>query len=262
MAIYDYKYRGFHGKVGGRLDRIWTVFAAEFAFRMKNVWMIMLLVLTLALGVFPSIMMMEPLGFFFYLFVWATLYTAVAGGDILSSDRKYNTVTLYFSRPITKDDYFAGKFLTLYTIISLVCLLPCLIMIMMIYGIGEDVLTFDVAPAARGFLVLGLLWNLLFTAIAMGFSSTTTNQWFATVGTFAFLFISSLLGGLFSIFIHRDFGYLNINTDLSIMLNHFGGFEQMESYYRWEPALAAILLMSGFFLALAYMQTKRMDLSE
>lgn len=262
MAIYEYKYRGFRGRVATRTGRILTVFLAEFAFRMKNPWMITLLVLTLALGVFPSVLMMNPGFFLVYLFFWSTIYASIAGGDILAADRKYNTLTLYFSRPITKEDYMAGKFLTMFATVSLVTLLPCLIIIAMIYGIQTSGSDTDVDALARGFIILGILWALLYTAIPMGFSASTTNKWFASAGTFAFMFFSSTIALVFAQFIHRDLGYMSILNDMLIVLAGYGELSDGASYYIPELAVLSMLVMSVGFLGWAYLQVKKLDLSE
>jgi ABC-type transport system involved in multi-copper enzyme maturation permease subunit len=208
--------------------------------------------------------MMDPFMFLVWIYIWSTIFTCVAGGDILASDRKFNTVTLYFSRPIQKDDYFVGKFLTMFAMVSLVCLLPSIIQIAMVYGVytGMEGADIDVNEMARGFLVLGILMTFVFACIAMAFSSITKSRGFASLGIFVFIFMSEIISNVFAYIVDRNFGYMSIMSDLGMVLAHAADFDTSASFYQWHLALAALIIMSGFFLGLSYMQIKRMDLSE
>jgi ABC-2 type transport system permease protein len=268
VAIYDKKYRSFKGEVGGRFSRIWTIFTAEFVFRMKNPWNIGLLVVTLFFGLLPSVILRDPVIFLVNTFVWSTIFTAVAGGDILSSDRKYNTVTLYFSRPVKKTDYFIGKVITAFTLIGLVTFIPCIIMMAIVYGaFGDDATLFtgdsyNVGRMVISLFITGFVWALLFSAISLFFSSLTKNRWFATAGIFSFIIFSEILAGLMAGMAHRDFGYISIINDLLRILTGIGDVDTAASYYQWEMALVYIAGLSVACLLVVYHQIKRMDMSE
>ncbi len=268
MAIYDEKYRSFKGEVGGRFSRIWTIFTAEFVFRMKNPWNIALLGVTLFFGLFPTIFMRNPFLFLVWSFIWSIIFTSVAGGDLLSSDRKFNTVTLYFSRPLEKIDYFLGKVATSFTLMGLVTFIPCLIMSLVVYGTfkGDAELvsgiSFDVDRMAGAIIFMGIIWAILFGSISLMFSSFTKNRWYATAGIFAFIFFSELIGGLMAWLIHRDFGYVSITNDLAQLLVGLADVTTTASYYQWEVGLGYMVGLSIFSLLVSYLQIKRMDMSE
>ena len=55
MGIHDMGYRTFKGKIGGRPQRIWAIFAQDFMFRLKRMPTIIILILSYVLGLFPAV---------------------------------------------------------------------------------------------------------------------------------------------------------------------------------------------------------------
>jgi len=53
---------------------------------------------------------------------------AIVGGRLISRDLRYNAVSMYFSKAITRGDYLAGKFLTLAAFLASATFLPALLL--------------------------------------------------------------------------------------------------------------------------------------
>ena len=124
MGIYKEGYRKFEGSLHGWWWRVFTIFKNEFKRRLKNKWVIIMIVLSWVIGILPILFGVPFIAFFVISFVWLVLPTAILGGPILSEDFQYNSITLYLSRPLNRLDYFLGKYLTLFALISLIALLP------------------------------------------------------------------------------------------------------------------------------------------
>ena len=83
-----------------------------------------------------------------------------------------------------------------FMMISLVCLIPCIIMAALLYGVfaGREMSLIElVADSNQGFsigrlagaiIAVGFIWTFLFTTVVMMFSALTKNRWLATAGIF------------------------------------------------------------------------------
>ena len=63
---------------------------------------------------------------------FAILLAALTGAPLISEDRRTGSLPLYFSRPITHFDYFAGKLLTVAAFLSLLLILPPVLLFLML----------------------------------------------------------------------------------------------------------------------------------
>ena len=195
MGIYKQSYRKFEGRSQGRLGRITTIFKNEFIRRLHNKWIMVLLLLSWGIGIFPVLTGGNFMAFFVLSFIWLLLFTSVVGGPMLAEDFQYNVITLYLSRPLQRVDYFLGKYYTLFGLISLISVLPNIVIGAFIIGVnyGNSTDDFDYYKFSYSLISIGILMTFVFTNIGMAFSSLTKNHKFASGGIFAFIFFSNVL---------------------------------------------------------------------
>ena len=268
MGIYDQSYRKFEGRLQGRIGRIHTIYRHEFIRRIKNKWVLALLIFTWAICVLivftgePSLA--KFIGYILTTFFWLLLFTSVVGGPILAEDQQYNVITLYLSRPMQRLDYFLGKYLTLFALISLIALLPNIIISVYIIGIKYDVSgeQFNYYNFSSYLIILGFLMTFVFTNIGMAISALTKNYKFAIGGIFTFLFFSNLISLVFS-GLYDKIMYFSIWGNFliiyskwnDIMDNSFIDFDSNISF-------AILLIISIICIIIIWIRINRMEISE
>jgi ABC-2 type transport system permease protein len=128
---------------------------------------------------------------------FALLATAWYGSGLFCEDRRVGAHQLYFSRPITRLDYFLGKFLVVAFFASFTMLVPGMV-ICVVATLASPEWSFlkqqwDVIP--RTFAVTGL-WIVLTSSVTLAVSSLTRRKAFTLIGCFFVLLVLELLGGL------------------------------------------------------------------
>jgi ABC-type transport system involved in multi-copper enzyme maturation permease subunit len=264
MGIYKQSYRKFEGKRQGRIERIFTILRFEFIQRLKNKWILILLLLSWSIGVFPIFTGGNFMAYFVISFIWLLLFTAIAGGPILSEDFQYNAITLYLSRPLQRLDYFLGKYFTLFCLISLMALVPNIFIAAFIIGVMYDtpISDFDYYRFAYSLIGIGLLMTFIFTNIGMAFSATTKNHKYASGGIFAFIFFSNIISLALSN-LYDDIIYCSIWANFMIIfsawidVNDNGMVE-----FDWNISFGILMLISIFCLVIVWLKIKRAEISE
>jgi ABC-2 type transport system permease protein len=147
--IADLSYRGYDGPL--RLHPLrWLVIAkmtAALSIKKKAFWVLAFLALVpwLLTGFLlylrsqaPSGLaeaLQEPLGQSFYqahiwsLF-WIFLTTLLTGASSIAGDNRTNALQIYLSKPVSKWDYLAGKWMGLYAVLTTLMLVPTLILLL------------------------------------------------------------------------------------------------------------------------------------
>lgn len=264
MGIYKEQYRKFEGKVQGRAGRIYTIFYNEFTRRLKNRWALALLLLAWGISLIPILTGSDIFAYFILSFIWLLLFTAVVGGPILAEDVQYNNITLYLSRPLQKLDYFFGKYLTLFGLISLLALLPNLVIAALLIGTNYNNPNneFDYMKVAYTFIGVGVIMTFVFTNIGMAFSSLTNNHKYASGGIFAFIFFSNIMAIALS-GLNEYIMYLSIWMNFMIIFTKWigesgDGFLNME----WEYSIGILVLISLVCLFIIFIKIRKVELSE
>lgn len=277
MGIHDSGYRVFKGRVGGRFERIKSIFVLEFLFRIKQRWTIVLLVLSYVLGLLPTVLftyfmvsfailagIMDPLfimvWYFSFIFIWVVIFVTVIGSPMISNDLKNNSIILYFSRPLNKGDYFLGKFATLYMLVLLVTFIPALLMSATILGLATEELRqfMDIGRVTITLISGSFLMAFVFTSVSLLFSSMTKNYLYAGVGIFTILTFSNLIALLFSEIIHENFTLLSIWQNLIIIADDGAGFNSF-SNFDWYNSLAILFSISFISLILTWRKIQRVE---
>lgn len=248
----------------GRSVRIKTILKNEFMRRLRNKWVLTLLILSWAIGVFPIFTGANFMLYFILSFIWLLLFTAIVGGPILSEDSQYNAITLYLSRPLQRVDYFIGKYLTLFCLIALIALLPNIFIAAFIIGIFYDASPgdFDFYTFAYSLIGIGLLMTFVFTNIGLAFSASTNNHKYASGGIFAFIFFSNVISLALSN-LYDDIIYCSIWVNLMIIFSKWNdvgnnGFVDVDH----NISLAILMIISMLCLLFVWFKIQRAELSE
>ncbi len=120
------------------------------------------------------------------------------GAGLISDDLKYNSLQLYFSRPITKKDYFIGKSAVIVFFLSILTLIPGLIFIVMkliFSGSFKFLASYPWLP----FSVIGYsaLITCFFAFYTLFLSSVNKNRRYVSILIFGLYVFSDILFGIF-----------------------------------------------------------------
>lgn len=167
-----------------------------------------------------SILEVNPLFFFRYfsefLLFMILMLLVFAGAGLIADDLKHNSLQLYFSRPITKTDYFFGKASVIVFFLTLITLVPGIVFIIMkllFAGNFQFLRQYPLLP----FSVIGysVLLILFFTCYTLLLSSLNKNRRYVAVLIFGLYFFSDILFNIFhGIFRNPYFALLSIKNNL------------------------------------------------
>ena len=270
-------YRPYKGEIKGMIDRTLAIILTDFISRIKNIWIIILEILAWLFAIVPTMFLLYfltslgsefefPIFAMYYssLFIWLTLICTVGGSRLISDDLANNSLTLYLSRPIKRETYFFGKFASIFLLISTISLLPSIIMAGLVIGFttgGSDP-SYDVTAVALTFISVGFLVSLVFSSIAMAFSSLTKNHLYAGVGIFCTILFSSIIPGILSIFTENEYiSLFSVWNNLTIVADKwsgFGGYTDID----WPIPLLIIFNIIIVCCAIAWYRISKSELAE
>ena len=124
------------------------------------------------LGYFPRNLCMWP------------LLTAIVVGGMISDDRQHGTSAVYFSRPISRLDYTAMKYLSVAIILGFV-------IVFSYFAYYTSAIVFkaegwaylaDTLPIFLGGMLAGIILVITYTSIGLALSSISRSRFFAAIG--------------------------------------------------------------------------------
>ena len=122
------------------------------------------------------------------------LLTALVVGGMISDDRKNGTSAIYFSRPVTRFDYTAMKYLICSSSWIRNCIFIHALLSSAIVFNGEGwAYLIDTLPIFLGGLIAGILLVITYTSIGMALSSVSQSRFFAAIGFLAIIFGTKLV---------------------------------------------------------------------
>jgi ABC-type transport system involved in multi-copper enzyme maturation permease subunit len=177
------------------------------------------------------------------------LLLVFCGAGLIADDLKYNSLQLYFSRPLTKLDYFLGKASVIVFFLSCITLVPGLVFVLMkllFAGNFQFLRQYPWLP----FSILGysLFITLFFTFYALFLSSLSKNKRYVAILIFGLYVFSDILFNIFNgIFRNPYFSLLSIEKNLQqIGAVIFGQDPQFD--IPWILSLLVILAFCGLSL--------------
>ncbi len=143
------------------------------------------------------------MGFFPRNILYYPVVAALLVGGMISEDRAHGTSALYFSRPITRFDYAAMKFLSIALILFFIingtlALYYMTDILVMGRGWAWIIDTFPIFIAA---FMCGILLSFTYTALGLSLSSISRGRFFPAIGLLAILIgtqtMAAIIDGLF-----------------------------------------------------------------
>ena len=129
----------------------------------------------------------------------AMIVVLLVGPNLISQDLRFNAIPLYFSRPLRRFDYFAGKLGVIAFYLVAVAILPAVIAYVLGVGFSLDA---KVIPDTHRILFAGVGYGLLIVLSAgtlmLALSSLSRNSRYVSGFWIGVWFISSILAGVIS----------------------------------------------------------------
>ena len=223
-AIYDIGYRGYDGPRLGRRGALRALFTAGLRavyglgrpFRSK-IWpfgAVLLAVLPALIAVALPALLSQGGGpdaaefiqlFTYDTYLWQVggllpLFLAAQAPELVISDRRYQVLPLYFSRPIHRADYLVARWASLAVGLLALTLVPLLVL-----WIGTVLLDADVVGAAADeagalpqIIATGLLYAAVLSIIALAISAYAGRRAYGSGAVIALFLVGGALGGLLS----------------------------------------------------------------
>jgi len=178
--------------------------------------------------------------------MFALLAVAWFASGLICEDRRAGAHQLYFSRPITRLDYFLGKF-SIGACFSLLSMLVPALVICAVASVASPEWSFlkqqwDVVPRAVAF---SLLWTTLITSLVLAASAVATRRNFALIGVFGFIMLGQVLGAMLGQFVDSRLNALGILVDLDALCNVCFGLTTEHPLVQPREAWIAVLGLIG-----------------
>ena len=178
-----------------------------------------------------------------------------AGAGLISDDLKYNSLQLYFSRPLKKKDYFIGKAAVIVFFLFIVTLIPGLVFIIMKIVFSGSFKFFTSYP----WLILSVIAYSIFVTVFFAFyslflSSIGKNRRYVAILIFGLYFFSDIIYEIFyGIFKSPYFSLFS----LKINLQQVGAFIFNQKTQYAVSWVYSLLIIIGICILSAFVLKKR-----
>jgi len=151
-----------------------------------------------------------------FLLFMIVMIMVFCGSGLISDDLKYNSLQLYFSRPLKKGDYFTGKAAVITFFLFIVTLVPGIFFIIMKLIFSGNFRFFQQYPwLILSVLVYSVFITGFFSFYVMLLSSLNKNRRYVAVLIFGlYLFTDILFGIFYGIFRSKYFSLLSLKVNL------------------------------------------------
>ncbi len=211
-SIYDLGYQGYAGPRLGRRHAAWTmyvhsmrlIFGIGRPFSSKIApWLLLgatYMPAVVQVGVSSisnseDIELIKPEEYYKYIQIVLAIFVAVIAPELAGRDQRSRTLSLYFSRALSREDYALAKYFALVTALLALTLGPQLLMFIGngvalddLGGYAEDQWNDIPAAAASAILI-----SALFSGVALAISSQTSRRAYSTIAIVALLVVSSVI---------------------------------------------------------------------
>ncbi len=190
-----------------------------------------------------------------FLLFMMVMILVVSGAGLISDDIKYNSLQLYFARPLEKRDYLVGKAAVILFLLLLLTLVPGVLFILFkLLFSGSLAFVISYPWLFLSVIVFSLLVTLFFCSYALLFSSLSKNRRYVSILIFVvYLFSDVLFAVFYENFRKPAFALFSIKVNLQ----QLGAF-----IFKQKPQYAvawywSLLVIAGiFFLAYAVVRSK------
>jgi len=205
--------------------------------------------------------------FNFERYLWLIFLSSLAGSVLIANDLRYNSISLYFSRPLTKLEYVFGKGAALFLFLSMISIIPAIILFITGILMTSVSISYIISHLwVLGAMLLSISITLiLFVMVSLAFSSLTKKWMYAGAGIFSFFIFTSILADiLYATFGVDYFKLISLRADLRGVFKFFFDITYnveaygFDWYYPAGVVLGVILLCAGVL----YLRIKAAELSE
>ncbi len=222
-TIYDLGYQGYDGPRRGRRYALWSLYVLSVrnAFgigrgALPKVMAFVLLLFAHSLAIIQLILgavlpvdefeFVSPEDYYGLIQFILVLFVAAIASDIVGNDRRTNTLALYFSRPIERDDYALAKIAALCSGLLALTVLPQLLMFAGNALGASDGLDWvrDNADELPRIIASGVLLCLAFGSLGVLIASYAERRAFAMISVIAIFLVSFTVVGVVVLEIDND----------------------------------------------------------
>ena len=166
-----------------------------------------------------------------FLLFMMVMILVVVGAGLVSDDLKYNSLQLYFSRPIQKKDYLIGKAAIILFFLLLLTLVPGVLFIifkLLFSGSFRFIAAYPWLPISV--IVFSLFVSLFFCLYTLLLSSLSKNRRYVSILVFVIYILSEILFGVF---------YENFRKPAFVLFSLKANLQQFGAFlFRQNPAFA------------------------
>ncbi len=273
MPVYDQGYARWEGQLRRRPLRWWPILRRNFLTELRKrrtivllmlAWVVILVRGVILYGDLRSGGLLQSSGLVpggmgtFYQAVrgqsaFVILFVLLSGTELISRDRRYNALQIYFSRPLTPNDYILGKLGIVSAFVFLVSWLPVLLLWIFAVAVSTREGYFaSVWPVPLALTVYCLVWAvtagiliLLLSASARR-SAIIAVSWVLLYGLLAIRGVTSLLSTL----THQPWwGLFDLDRNVKqVGAAVFGVKGPLSTAEGWSWLIVAAVVVGGYFL--------------
>jgi ABC-type transport system involved in multi-copper enzyme maturation permease subunit len=271
MSVYKHSYRAYTGRITPLWTRIYVLARYGFA----DAWTSKITIGLVTLSFLPFIVFLvgiylanNPMARMlitkgnsrsftidatFFLNVLETqsglalVLTSWIAPQLLTFDLADGALPLLLSRPISRFGYVLGKFLALFTSLSLVTWIPCLLLFAYQSYSSAQPWAAQNLSIAGGLLAGSLIWIILLSIFSLALSAWVKWKIVATGAIFAAVFVSAGVGAIVSAILRTRWGFLlNLPMMMSELWRRMLGAPEFIRSDRSLPtsAIAAMLVLT------------------
>lgn len=216
-SIYDLGYQHYEGIRLGRRHAIWALYLHS----LRNVfgvgrsfWAKLFAFGLLAIALIPAVVqlgiaaiapeefeLVEPEEYYGTIQIILAVFCAVVAPELAGRDQRTNTLSLYFSRALLRDDYAFAKYFALVTGMLSITVIPQIIMFTGNLSAADNAFDYleDNWQDIPAILVAASLISCLSAGIGLSIASQTPRRAYSTVGILAaFVLVSGIVAAIFS----------------------------------------------------------------
>jgi ABC-2 type transport system permease protein len=143
---------------------------------------------------------------------FSMILIVIVGSTLISQDLRFNALPLYFSRPLRRIDYFAGKLGVIAAFVGMVVIVPSLIAYVLGLLFSLDItIVRDTFPLLGSIIAYGLVISLSAGLLILALSSLSRNSRYIALFWVGIWFVSAITGFVLDVAdqVHRQQAFYN-----------------------------------------------------
>ena len=243
-SIYDLGYQRYQGERIGRRQAIMTIYVEGlrgiFGLGRSSAakiapWTLIAIAMLPAVTVLAVSIIMGGDGdsgdifehheYFSLVSLVLALFIAIVGPDVVGRDQRNRTISLYFSRALSRSDHVLAKYAATTTGLLLLTLLPQAVLYagnaLIVESFGDYVT--DEAHLILPIIGSSLLASAFLAAIGLFIASLTPRRAFATVGIILVMIVTTVVAGIM----------IDLDTSALALLIYLSPFDVMDGFGRF-----------------------------